>query len=275
MTAFQPPADEGTGWKACSTALYFEMNITVLTYDTLGSTNTEALSQARSGAEEGLCVIARQQTAGRGRRGRTWISPKDSGLYFSIVLRPRIDIQFLPLITLMSGIAVHDSLAGLGLDPDIKWVNDILVGEKKIAGILAETTDTHKGQAVVVGIGINIRSTNFPPELGNTATSVHDESSDSSADLREQVLEDLTKQIVHFYGLLNSAAGPAAVIDEWRRRSTYFTGKPVRVSVENETFAGTTDGLESNGALRVKRDNGSITIVQAGDVEQLRAIAGQ
>ena len=115
------------------------MNFTILRFETLESTNTEAANQARQGADEGLCIIARQQTAGRGRHGRTWVSEKDSGLYFSIVLRPAIETRFLPLITLMTGVAVYDTLKELGLKPDIKWVNDVLIGEKKICGILAET----------------------------------------------------------------------------------------------------------------------------------------
>src|SRR5688500_4411254 len=143
------------------------MNITLLTYDTIDSTNTVALKQARAGADEGLCIIARHQTAGRGRHGRTWVSEKGSGLYFSIVLRPKLDTKFLPLITLMAGVAVHDTLQELGLKPDIKWVNDVLVKEKKISGILAETTETNDGLAIVVGIGINIKPSNFPPEIAN------------------------------------------------------------------------------------------------------------
>ena len=148
------------------------MNITVLTFDTIDSTNTEALKHARQGADEGLCIVARQQTAGRGRHGRKWVSEKGAGLYFSVVLRPKVETRFLPLITLMAGIAVHQTLRELGLEPDIKWVNDILADEKKIAGILAETTDSTLGRSVVVGIGINIRSANLTPELRETATSI-------------------------------------------------------------------------------------------------------
>jgi BirA family biotin operon repressor/biotin-[acetyl-CoA-carboxylase] ligase len=129
------------------------MNINLLTFDSLDSTNTEALKHARLGAEEGLCIVARQQTAGRGRHGRTWVSEADAGLYFSIVLRPKIETQYLPLITLMTGVAVHDTLGEVGIDADIKWVNDLHVDGKKICGILAETTDTPKGLAVIVGIG--------------------------------------------------------------------------------------------------------------------------
>lgn len=157
------------------------MNITILTFDTLDSTNTEALKQARLGAEEGVCIVARQQSAGRGRHGRKWVSEKDAGLYFSIVLRPKIETQYLPLITLMTGVAVHDTLGELGIDADIKWVNDLLVNEKKICGILAETTETNDGPAVVVGIGINIKSSSFPPDIAYIATSIEEQLSDPIA----------------------------------------------------------------------------------------------
>ena len=248
------------------------MNITVLTYDTLDSTNTEALKQARLGADEGLCIVARQQTAGRGRHGRTWVSGKDAGLYFSIVLRPDLDTKFLPLITLMSGVAVYDTLQELGLKPDIKWVNDVLVDEKKISGILAETTDTREGLAVVVGIGINVKSSNFPPSIADIATSIEESSPTYRDDAPEptQLTESLTKYLVYFYDMLNGGNGAAKIIDEWRRRSTYFSGKPVKVTLRNETIIGLTDGLEPNGALRVSSANGDLTIVQAGDVESLR-----
>jgi BirA family biotin operon repressor/biotin-[acetyl-CoA-carboxylase] ligase len=244
------------------------MNFTILRFDTIDSTNSAALKEARQGTKEGLCVVARQQTAGRGRMGRVWISPPDAGLYFSVVLRPRIEMQYLPLITLMSGVAVHDAIAEFGLKPDIKWVNDVLVNEKKICGILAETTDTDEGLAVVVGIGINLTSTNFPPEIAGTATSLADE-------LRRRVtpfdLEDpLVKFLNYWYEMLNGDNGPAEILHAWRQRSSYFSGKSVRVTLENETFTGVTDGLELNGALRLRRNDGSVTVIQAGDVERVR-----
>ncbi|HMQ04052.1 MAG TPA: biotin--[acetyl-CoA-carboxylase] ligase [Pyrinomonadaceae bacterium] len=260
------------------------MNIAVLTYESIDSTNTEALKQARLGAEEGLCIVARQQTAGRGRHGRTWVSERDSGLYFSIVLRPKIETQFLPLITLMTGVAVHDTLAELGIDADIKWVNDLHVNGKKICGILAETTDTPKGLAVVVGIGINIKSSNYPPEIASTATSIeevqnaaHDHALNSKLDpepisypTAPELARSLTKFISYFYDILRSNSGPADIIDEWRKRSTYFSGKRVRVVLENGSLTGITDGLEPNGALRIRTFEGDLAMVQAGDVEQLR-----
>lgn len=245
------------------------MNITVLTYDTLDSTNSEALRQAKAGAAEGLCIVARQQTAGRGRHGRTWISESDAGLYFSIVLRPDIEIRFLPLLTLMAGVAVHDTLSEIGLRPDIKWVNDVMVNGRKISGILAETTDTSNGLAVIVGIGINLRRSSLPPELADNATSVEEELDRQITPT--EVVQTLTKHLARNYARLTDIDGPPKIIDAWRERSSYFEGKAVRVALENETFTGVTDGLEENGALRVKRAGGETTIVQAGDIQQLRS----
>ncbi len=253
------------------------MNVNILTFDTIDSTNTEALKQARQGADEGLCIVARQQTAGRGRHGRTWVSEKDTGLYFSIVLRPNIDTQFLPLITLMTGVSVHDTLQEFGLKPDIKWVNDVLVNDKKISGILAETADTNDGLAIVVGIGINLKSSSFPPEIADIATSIEESVPPAVAVLSEPgavatafLTTALTKYLAYFYEILRSKNGPAEIIEEWRKRSTYFSGKAVRVVLENDTITGVTDGLEPNGALRVAKADGSVTIVQAGDVQNLR-----
>ena len=177
------------------------MNISILRYDTIGSTNTEAARQARLGVNEGLCVIAGEQTAGRGRYGRTWVSEKDAGLYFSIVLRPRIEPRFLPLITLMTGVAVHDVLREFDVICDIKWVNDLLTGDKKISGILAETVDTPAGLAVVAGIGINLTSQNFSEDLARIATSVEQETGKRIPP--DELAEGLTPLLSHFYAILN------------------------------------------------------------------------
>ncbi|MFN6962876.1 MAG: biotin--[acetyl-CoA-carboxylase] ligase [Pyrinomonadaceae bacterium] len=246
------------------------MNFTILRFDTIDSTNTEALKQARQGADEGLCVVARQQTAGRGRHGRVWISPADAGLYFSVVLRPEIEPRYLPLVTLTSGVAVHDALAALGLAPDIKWVNDILVDEKKICGILAESTDTPRGLAVVVGIGINLRSTNFPPDVAARATSI-EECLGSNAPVEARPVEAaLIREIDRWYSILSDDDGPAAVLRAWTERSSYAAGKAVTVDTGGERITGVTQGLEPNGALRVEAAGGDIRVIQAGDVEMLR-----
>ena len=246
------------------------MNFTILRFDELESTNTEALNQARRGAGEGLCVVARRQTAGRGRKGRVWVSEKDAGLFFSLVLRPPVEMRFLPLVTLMSAVAVHDTLETLyEIECDIKWVNDILVENRKICGILAETTETTKGPAVVVGIGINLKSSNFPPEISATATSVEAETNliPSVEPLLQKLTFFLSEYCTSFYG----AGGADKIRAEWIRRSSYAFGKQVRVVLENETIHGVTQGIEENGALRVCQDSGEIRIVSAGDVEHLRS----
>src|SRR6266700_6166504 len=109
---------------------------TIVRFDSLASTNTEAAQRALQGAPEGLCVVAEEQTAGRGRLQRDWVSRKGAGLYFSVVLRPRFAQSAWPLLTLMAAVAVHDALLdSCSLETDIKWPNDILVNEKKICGI--------------------------------------------------------------------------------------------------------------------------------------------
>jgi len=245
------------------------MNFTILNFDRVESTNTEAMNQAKRGADEGLCIVADRQTAGRGRHGRTWISEKNAGLYFSIVLRPKLEMRFLPLITLMSAIAVYDAIRELcALKPDIKWVNDIHIGEKKVCGILAEMTETPKGAAVIVGIGVNLKSSNFPAEIADIATSLEAETGNEIK--KSELLNSLTRFLDYFYEQLQSENGAKIIVEEWTRRSSYALGKAVKVKLENESIFGTTDGLEENGALRVKTDSGEIRIVQAGDVENLR-----
>ena len=245
------------------------MNFTILRFDSIDSTNIEALKQARLGADEGLTVIARRQTAGRGRQARTWASPEDAGLYLSVVLRPRVEARYLPLITLSVAVAVFDSLKDLGLEPDIKWPNDVLVNDKKICGILAETAETNLGLAVIAGIGINLRSDNFPPELVETATSIESELGRpaTSSKLESKVLRFLD----HWYERLTDPDGPKLVVGEWSKRSTYAAGKRVRVMISSDVIVGVTNGLEPDGALRVLLENGMLHIVHAGDVERLRS----
>jgi BirA family biotin operon repressor/biotin-[acetyl-CoA-carboxylase] ligase len=250
------------------------MNFTILRFDEIESTNTEAVNQAKRGADEGLCVIARRQTAGRGRYGRVWVSEKDAGLFFSIILRPKIEIRFLPLITLTSAVAVHDTLETLyPIECDIKWVNDIHASGKKICGILVETCETSKGLAVVVGIGINLTSANFPPEIAETATSIEAETGETPN--IETLLQNLTFFLAKYCDYLYGASGAEIIRAEWIARSSYAFGKKVKVVLEKETIHGTTCGIEENGALRMQQDSGEVRTVHAGDVEQLRESSPQ
>ena len=236
-------------------------------FDSLDSTNLEAARQAVAGASEGLGILANEQTAGRGRLQRQWISPKGAGLYFSILLKPRIDQRTWPLITLMAAIAVHDALLeACALQTDIKWPNDILVNNRKLCGILAETIDTDR--AVILGIGINLTNAAFPPELRDTATSV-DAAIGKSASF-EAVLQALIRTLERYYMILQSPNGVEETIQKWSERSSYAEGKKILVSNGNEILEGTTRGLESDGALRLETANGEIKIVRAGDVNTVR-----
>lgn len=250
------------------------MNFTILRFETIDSTNTEAINQARRGADEGVCVVARQQSAGRGRHGRVWISEKNAGLFFSIVLRPKIETRFLSLLTLMTAVSVHDALEEkFHLDCDIKWANDVHVREKKICGILAETVETTRGLAIIAGIGINLKSSNFPPEIAEIATSIEAETGQKVNS--DELLETVNRFFnYHYEILLDGEKGAEQIRREWTRRSSYAFGKKVRVILENETISGgVTRGIEENGALRIETETGEIRIIQAGDVERLRQIA--
>ena len=243
----------------------------ILRFDSLPSTNLEAAQRAIEGAAEGLCVVASEQTAGRGRLQRRWISPNGSGLYFSIVLRPRIHQRSWPLITLAAALAVHDALLETySLKTDIKWPNDILSNKRKLCGILAETVDTTQGRALVLGIGINLTSSAFPPEVHEIATSVQLET--GKVPNLEIILRNVMIALLRRYEMLQSVSGGEEILREWSVRSSYASGKRIRVANGQEVLEGTTRGLEIDGALRVETDEGEIRIVRAGDVMELRTL---
>ena len=242
---------------------------TILRFDSLPSTNTEAARQAARGAPEGLCVVAREQTEGRGRQQRRWVSPAGAGLYFSIILRPQLEMRAWPLVTLMAALAVADALLdACGLSVDIKWPNDIYAGGRKLCGILVETVETEAGRACVLGLGINLNDTALPSDLRSVATSV--EALTGRAVDVEHLLRSLTRAIGERYRVLHEADGDAQTIRAWTARSSFAEGRRVRVSLETETLEGWTRGLEPDGALRVETDAGEIRIVRAGDVTALR-----
>jgi BirA family biotin operon repressor/biotin-[acetyl-CoA-carboxylase] ligase len=238
----------------------------VLRFESLPSTNTELARLASEGAPEGVSVVADEQTAGRGRLQRAWSSPKGAGLYFSILLRPTIPQNCWPLITFMAALAVSDALReACELETDIKWPNDILSGERKICGILAEAIETPVGRAVILGIGINLTQNAFPPELENVATSVA-EATGRAAD-REQILAALLDTLSRWHSQLND---PGKIVDAWSNRSSYAIGKLVQVSNGDDVWQGTTCGVEPDGALRLRTSSGEIKLVRAGDVYSVR-----
>jgi BirA family biotin operon repressor/biotin-[acetyl-CoA-carboxylase] ligase len=246
----------------------------ILHFDSLPSTNLEAARRAVEGAQEGLCVVAGEQTAGRGRMQRHWASPRDAGLYFSIVLRPQFEQNTWPLLTLMAAVAVHDALLdSCGLETDIKWPNDILANDKKLCGILAETIETQTRRAVVLGIGINLTKDSFPSEFDEVAISV-EIAAGKKPELKD-VLQSLIRLLAAGYEVLNQPGGSAEIVRQWCARSSYDQGKRIRVNDGDDDFVGTTRGVESDGALRVETDDGEIRILHAGEVQSIRPTNSQ
>ncbi len=240
----------------------------ILRFDSVDSTNSQAERLALEGAEEGLCIVADEQTAGRGRLRREWSSPKGAGLYFTMLLRPRIPQASWPLITLLASIAVTDVLREqCRLESDIKWPNDVLVTGRKICGILAETSDTPTGRAIALGIGINLTAEAFPPTLLKTAISL--EEATGQPVKRDTILSPLVPALIRYYQLLNDGQD-GQIIAEWCKRSSYANDKFVQIVTSDETIRGVTHGLERNGALRLRTADGKIKIVYAGDVTTLR-----
>jgi BirA family transcriptional regulator, biotin operon repressor / biotin---[acetyl-CoA-carboxylase] ligase len=253
----------------------------LLYFPTVGSTNDIALSRvassrsAKASAErsssseraEGLVVVADQQTAGRGRRGHTWFSPAGSGLYVSVVLAParaRVDPERATLLlTLTAGVALAEAVEAVtGLHVDLKWPNDLYIARRKLAGILAESSGSSApGESVVVGYGINVSSTAFPPELGERATSLESEFG-RAVDRRELLVETLVSIARWYQDLLEGQFD--AILDAWRRRAPAASGARVTWITTAGPQSGVTAGIDDRGAL----------LVQAGDRVE-RIIAGE
>jgi BirA family transcriptional regulator, biotin operon repressor / biotin---[acetyl-CoA-carboxylase] ligase len=229
-----------------------------------GSTNDEALALAKDGAAHGTIVTAREQTRGRGRAGRAWHSPAGANLYLSILLRPTIAPEHLPGITLATGIGVCDATRAAGVaNARLKWPNDVLVGARKLAGVLTEMTTRGSAlDAVVVGIGVDVdgRREDLPPELAAIATSIRDETG-APQDVRAfagLLLDVLEPWLDRFL-----AGGVRAIAAEWQARADL--DRRVRVG----TREGTPLGLADDGGLRVLADDGEELHVLAGDVLEI------
>lgn len=230
------------------------------------STNRVAFELAHGGEDEGAVVIAEEQTAGRGRAGRTWISERGTGIYVTLILRPRIAPVQAPLLTMMAGISARAAVANVtGLSLDLKWPNDLLVGGRKVGGILTEMhAEPTLVKFVIVGVGLNVNQDKFPAELAGAATSLRAET--GKAQPRMEILVRLLRQFEQDYREFLQD-GPATVFARFEEISSYARGKKVRVTTGAESFTGVTAGLSGEGLLRVQREDGGIFTVIAGDVE--------
>ncbi|HTZ48184.1 MAG TPA: biotin--[acetyl-CoA-carboxylase] ligase [Verrucomicrobiae bacterium] len=233
------------------------------------STNRLAMELGYAGEPEGTIVMAEAQTEGRGRSGRSWHSEKGTGLYFTVLLRPKLAPAQAPLLTMLAGVSAYTAIASqTGLVPELKWPNDLLLNGKKLGGILTEMhAEPNVVRFVIVGVGINVNQDKFPPELSAIATSIHKETGRTS--YRLELLVRLLTQFENDYNRF-LREGPAFVIDRFDSVSSFARGRRVRVDTGVETYIGTTAGLSPEGLLLVNRDSGPLTTVIAGDVTEVR-----
>lgn len=241
--------------------------------DSVSSTNDAARELAASSAEEGLCVIAREQTAGRGRQGRSWSSPPGEGLYLSVILRPEIGASGAAVITLAAAVAVTETLRlDFDVAADIKWPNDVLISGRKICGILAESAiEDGRLQYAVMGIGVNLTQLLFDDGIGGAATSLLLETGRSIAPPEFSKL--LLERMEQWYR--TAITQPDRVIVRWEELSSYARGcavRAVRVEASEGPIEGVTRGLTSSGALIVELSNGETREIVSGEVS-LRAVS--
>ncbi len=247
--------------------------------DSCASTNDAAAGLARDGAEHGTVVVAREQTAGRGRLGRTWHSPAGENLYLSLVVRPEVPAHAVPSITLAAGLAVIDAVNSAGVAASLKWPNDVLARGRKLAGILTEMSSratssappplaggglgggrSHRVEHVIVGIGVNLDTQVFPDELDRLATSLAIETGGpvDRAAFEAALLAGLSAWIDRW-----AAGGVAAIAEAWMDRARLG---PVKVVDDGQVVEGEAVGLDGDGALIVIGEDGARRRVTAGDV---------
>jgi BirA family transcriptional regulator, biotin operon repressor / biotin---[acetyl-CoA-carboxylase] ligase len=228
---------------------------TAVFFDTVGSTNDVAASIAADGGHEGAVVVADQQTAGRGRRGRSWFSPAGSGIYASVVLVParaRADpMRATRLLTLAAGVALGDAVQSeTGLIVDLKWPNDLYVGRRKLAGILAEAPGRGSAVgAIVLGFGINLRPSAYPMELADRATSLESELG-RPVDGHAMLVAALIALGQRYDDLLDARFD--AILDAWRHRAPAAHGARVTWNIPSGRQSGITSGIDDDGALLVR-----------------------
>lgn len=257
------------GESASSSALRetLRLGAPLLHYDEIGSTNDEALSAARDGAAHGSLFVAEAQSAGRGRRGRSWSSRPGEDLLVSVLLRPNLAPTTASRLTLAVGLALRDGVARwLAEAPRIKWPNDVLVAQRKLAGILVESQlSGGRLECVVVGVGLNVLSTEFDPELAHSATSLAlcTAAADAPPLGREQVLAAVLVQLERRL-LSFELGGLDPMLDELRAHDALL-GKQVAI----EGTQGIARGIDQGGALvielsdgqLVRRENGTVTLI--------------
>ncbi|UCH74649.1 MAG: biotin--[acetyl-CoA-carboxylase] ligase [Rhodospirillales bacterium] len=236
----------------------------LVVHETIDSTNAEAARLAQQGAADGTVIWARHQTAGRGRHGRRWQSP-EGNLYCSLLLRPEAPPAKAAQLSLAAALALGDALDDLlpaASRPAFKWPNDVLIGGRKVAGILLESSGSHDGclDWLVVGCGLNVR--HFPEGTDHPATSLH------AAGVANAVVGDLLAAFVHAFAGWRARwqrSGPGPLREGWLARAAHIGGE-IAVRLPGDELRGRFAGLDAAGALLVDLPDGSRRTVSAGDV---------
>ncbi len=240
---------------------YKEIPITV--YKSINSTNTEAKLMIMNNAVHGTVIISEEQLAGRGRMGRDFYSPPESGIYMSIILKPNLNVADSVLITTAAAVCVSLAIEKItGLITKIKWVNDIYLNDKKVCGILTEAvTDIESGtiNSVVVGIGLNVKTESFPKDIENVAGSILNMQENKF--IRNQLTAEIINNVLSMLGDLSSRK----FIEIYKERSMIL-GERVRYNKDNQWFEGYAQDIDQNGGLIVLHDNGHKEILNSGEI---------
>lgn len=227
----------------------------------IGSTNTAAMAAAAEGAPEGTVFLAEEQTAGRGRGANSWQSQRSTGIYCSVVLRPAMPPSDVLALSLASGLAVHAALQQVDsrVDPDLKWPNDVLIGGKKVCGILTEmNAEATRVRYIVVGIGINVNQASFPKELHATSLRLVTGSEWSRVELVAALLKSLDRE---YRQLVEDPDVHGSILRRFAQQSSWVFGKKVRIEENGSAFEGTTEGLDPRGFLQVRTPHGLQTVL--------------
>lgn len=235
-------------------------------FETLSSTMDIAVQLGMQAAPEGTIVLSEAQTKGRGRLGRTWVSPKYQGIYLSLLLRPKILPTQSPILTLIVAVSICEAIKeGAGLDARIKWPNDILIHNKKVGGILTElNAEMDEVRFIIIGIGLNVN--NDKKALVSCATSLKEQKKENIN--RVELLQEILRKIEANY-LLFRGRGSPPIIEKWHDYNITL-GKRVKVFLHNEHIEGEALGIDTDGGLLLRKDSGLTQKVTAGDVVHCR-----
>jgi BirA family biotin operon repressor/biotin-[acetyl-CoA-carboxylase] ligase len=228
-----------------------------------GSTNTVAMAAAADGAPEGSVFLAEEQTAGRGRGAHSWDSARSAGIYCSVVLRPQLAPAEVLVMALAAGLAVRAAIQHVNerVDADLKWPNDVLIGSRKVAGILTEmNAEATRVRYIVVGIGINVNHASFPEEIKAQATSLRmiTGSEWSRVELTAALLKSLEQE---YRSLTQHSDANQSILRRFSEQSSWVRGKRVRIEENGSTVEGTTEGLDERGFLQVRTSHGLQTVL--------------